>query len=583
MKLAARTILTTLFFFVQISDAALAGISVIGSSIHEREVNVGETYQGIIFIKNMGEKPAHVKVYQTDFKFLHNSKTNYDGSGKLEPSNASWISFGLLGLVIPPKGRAGINYTVKVPDVDSLSGTYRSMIVVEELSQSAPKASMPKKGQLLSAAKEGRRLGIKMVTHIVNSEIRDLPRKKFGGTVKGRVYDEETKEPIPNIILRINEATAITDKKGNFVFPSLNPGSYFFSVDQASIPLNKVTVQKNPMELTVTEGEETWVNVGITWAAALTGQIGVYHFDNNTLWDGKRENNLKYVYGYGERNNASRFLNIKEPKLLKAYGLAKVLVQLSNGSEIRRRVSDSSGHFVFKDLPHGKWTLTINEYYLPENHYFEKNAFEIDLRAKEEKEALIKILPMWRRILQDERISQAEDKEDTKKVVAKLGEEDLPNSPVVEDFQYYTVQKGDWLSKIAKKVYSDVMKYKEIFEANRKIIKDPNLIYPGQRLRIPHAKEECEYYVVQTGDWLSKIAKKVYGDVMKYMEIFEANRKIIKDPNLIYPGQRLRIPKYYFSTLINLRSVPNPFNSNLTSSITEDRINIPRPFSFYKF
>jgi len=59
----------------------------------------------------------------------------------------------------------------------------------------------------------------------------------------------------------------------------------------------------------------------------------------------------------------------------------------------------------------------------------------------------------------------------------------------------------------------------------------------------PAAVEETEYYVVQPGDSLSKIAKVYYGNAMKYPEIFEANREVIKDPNLIYPGQKLRIPK----------------------------------------
>ena len=50
---------------------------------------------------------------------------------------------------------------------------------------------------------------------------------------------------------------------------------------------------------------------------------------------------------------------------------------------------------------------------------------------------------------------------------------------------YHTVEKGDSLSKIAKEVYSDPMKYPAIFEANKPMLKDPDLIYPGQVLRIP--------------------------------------------------------------------------------------------------
>jgi nucleoid-associated protein YgaU len=51
----------------------------------------------------------------------------------------------------------------------------------------------------------------------------------------------------------------------------------------------------------------------------------------------------------------------------------------------------------------------------------------------------------------------------------------------------YTVKSGDSLSKIAKAHYGDAMKYKEIFEANKPLLKDPDKIYPGQVLRIPHA------------------------------------------------------------------------------------------------
>lgn len=51
--------------------------------------------------------------------------------------------------------------------------------------------------------------------------------------------------------------------------------------------------------------------------------------------------------------------------------------------------------------------------------------------------------------------------------------------------QFYTVAKGDTLSKIAKQHYGDANAYNRIFEANRPLLKDPDEIYPGQVLRIP--------------------------------------------------------------------------------------------------
>ena len=79
----------------------------------------------------------------------------------------------------------------------------------------------------------------------------------------------------------------------------------------------------------------------------------------------------------------------------------------------------------------------------------------------------------------------------------------------------------------------------------------------GSALRIPRkadapdvevniedaANENVEYYEIQSGDTLSKIAKRVYGDAMAYKKIFEANREVIEDPDKIFVGQKIRLPK----------------------------------------
>ena len=49
-------------------------------------------------------------------------------------------------------------------------------------------------------------------------------------------------------------------------------------------------------------------------------------------------------------------------------------------------------------------------------------------------------------------------------------------------------------------------------------------------------------YTVVSGDSLSKIAKREYGDANAWPKIFEANKDILKDPNKIQPGQKLKIP-----------------------------------------
>jgi nucleoid-associated protein YgaU len=49
-------------------------------------------------------------------------------------------------------------------------------------------------------------------------------------------------------------------------------------------------------------------------------------------------------------------------------------------------------------------------------------------------------------------------------------------------------------------------------------------------------------HTVASGDTLSKLAKRYLGDAGAYMKIFEANKDILKDPNLIKVGQELKIP-----------------------------------------
>ena len=61
-------------------------------------------------------------------------------------------------------------------------------------------------------------------------------------------------------------------------------------------------------------------------------------------------------------------------------------------------------------------------------------------------------------------------------------------------------------------------------------------------IEVTDDSEESDLHVVQRGDTLSAIAKEHYGDAGKYPVIFEANRPMLTDPDLIYPGQVLRIP-----------------------------------------
>jgi len=61
-------------------------------------------------------------------------------------------------------------------------------------------------------------------------------------------------------------------------------------------------------------------------------------------------------------------------------------------------------------------------------------------------------------------------------------------------------------------------------------------------LTVAQPEPEAQYYTVVKGDTLSKVSKQYYGDPNQYMKIFDANKPMLSHPDKIYPGQVLRIP-----------------------------------------
>lgn len=69
-----------------------------------------------------------------------------------------------------------------------------------------------------------------------------------------------------------------------------------------------------------------------------------------------------------------------------------------------------------------------------------------------------------------------------------------------------------------------------------------NVAQVTDNLTVSNPEPESQWYTVVKGDNLSKISKQFYGDPNKYPLIFEANKPMLTHPDKIYPGQTLRIP-----------------------------------------
>jgi uncharacterized membrane protein len=219
-------------------------------------------------------------------------------------------------------------------------------------------------------------------------------RKKSIGSIKGHVYDQETQNVIGNAVLRLNGFTAVTDKTGNFTFPSVKPGIYYLHVDTASIGMNRVPTQKTPIELSVQGGEKTSVDIGVARAAQLSGRLIVYSYQNShdkmTADKQPGDTNVLYVV---ENSSSNEDTNVVE-----SYGLANTTIELKSGSETKRTYTDNQGGFVFEELRPDKWTLNISSDNLPQYHYLEQDTLELELKPGQKEEISAKVLPQKRRI-----------------------------------------------------------------------------------------------------------------------------------------------------------------------------------------
>ncbi|MNR94730.1 N-acetylmuramoyl-L-alanine amidase sle1 precursor [compost metagenome] len=124
-----------------------------------------------------------------------------------------------------------------------------------------------------------------------------------------------------------------------------------------------------------------------------------------------------------------------------------------------------------------------------------------------------------------------------------------------------TVQSGDSLSAIAARTLGNGERWREIFDLNRDQLSDPNLIHPGQVLKLPGGANAsaspaapppapkpapkpapAPTVTVQSGDSLSAIAIRTLGNGDRWREIYDLNRDQLSNPNVIHAGQVLKLP-----------------------------------------
>ncbi len=105
----------------------------------------------------------------------------------------------------------------------------------------------------------------------------------------------------------------------------------------------------------------------------------------------------------------------------------------------------------------------------------------------------------------------------------------------------YKVRPGDTLMKIAFAKYGDILRWREIYESNRELLVDFNKLEIGSILVIHNVEfvvieRNGEPYLIRKGDTLGKISHKLYGTTQRWRDLWQNNRQLIRNPHQIYAG-----------------------------------------------
>jgi hypothetical protein len=129
------------FLILLLPFTSKASVEVVGSLRHVHKGVAGEVYKGEIKIQNTGATDQEIKVYQTDLLYNYKDFTYYNTPVSQPRSNANWIKFSPKTAVVKAHSSMYLQYTVTIPNSDTLKGTYWSVLMVEGVSPIEPSQS----------------------------------------------------------------------------------------------------------------------------------------------------------------------------------------------------------------------------------------------------------------------------------------------------------------------------------------------------------------------------------------------------------------------------------------------------------
>jgi len=177
MPFSGKLIITIILTSLVTATGIKANILILNGLTHEKNLLSGEKATETIQLQNASTQAKSVNIYLTDYWFTHNGESHYDEPGTVPRSNSKWIRVSQLFITMQPGEVRSVDFEVNVPDIDTLNGSYWSVIMIEGVAP--PDTNRQENAITISTVL---RYAVQIVTHIGNTGTRDLEFLQFNMT-----------------------------------------------------------------------------------------------------------------------------------------------------------------------------------------------------------------------------------------------------------------------------------------------------------------------------------------------------------------------------------------------------------------
>ena len=212
-----------------------------------------------------------------------------------------------------------------------------------------------------------------------------VSRPRNVGDVVGRVYDSRTGDPSAGVVIRLAGRAVVSGSDGQFRFSGLGPGEYHLQIDASRVVTGLIPDMPVPVIVRVEPDAVTQLEIPLVRSASVSGRVSLYAVPEYRA--GRLQTAL--AASNGEYDIAD---------LSPAGGLARVVVVLRNGDEVRRVLTNRDGRFDFSDLRPGEWTASLSATQIPRFHRVVQSEFTIDLSPGEVVRLRFDVVPVPRPI-----------------------------------------------------------------------------------------------------------------------------------------------------------------------------------------